>query len=363
MGASFQLTVTLGDTRLRWGLLGTARINDRIVEAVAMSERSEVTAIASRGEERARTYAQANGIPLSFGSYQQMLSSDQIDVVYISLPNWLHVPWGVEAARSGKHALIEKPVAIYPGEMERLRQAARENRVIVQEASMMRFHPQTAFLRRLVSEGAIGTPRWAQGTFSFTLLYTDDIRLDARGGGSVWDLGCYPVTLFQAVLQRRPVEVEGFIRRAGQPADMTFAAQIHYEGGVMGQFMTSMEALPSWSGEFVGSRGRIRVSYPWLSQVELASTVEVVTQSSQVAGLSESGDDNQAFGDEADNQVSDLHHFEGTNAYFEEVKAMERMILDGEAVIFPLEESAVNMATIRALIESADRRKVVTVDE
>ncbi|MCE2526165.1 MAG: Gfo/Idh/MocA family oxidoreductase [Actinomycetia bacterium] len=355
--------MTPEEVPLRWGLLSTARINDRIVEAVEMSERSEITAIASRSEGRACSYAQSNGIPLSFGSYEEMLSSDEVDIVYISLPNWLHVPWGVNTARSGKHALIEKPVAIYPGEIERLRQAAGENGVIVQEASMMRFHPQTALLRRLVSEGAIGTPRWAQGTFSFTLLYTDDIRLDARGGGSVWDLGCYPVTLFQAVLQRRPIEVEGFIRRAGRPADMTFAAQIHYEGGVMGQFVTSMEALPSWSGEFVGSRGRIRISYPWLSQVELASTVEVVTQSSEVAALSKSGEDNRAFGDEADNQVSDLHTFEGSNAYFEEVKAMERMILDGEPVIFPLEESAVNVATIRALIESADSRKVVTVDE
>lgn len=362
MGKGPGLTV-VGKGLLRWGLLSTARINDRIVEAVAMSERSVVTAIASRDEERARSYAQAMGIPLSFNSYDRMLASDEVDVVYVSLPNWLHVPWGVRVARSGKHALIEKPIAIYPGEVERLARAAEENQVIIQEASMMRFHPQTALLRRLVSEEAIGVPRWAQGTFGFTLLYTDDIRLDARGGGSVWDLGCYPVTLFQAVLQRRPVEVEGFIRTAGQPADMTFAAQIHYEGGVMGQFVTSFEALPSWSGEFVGSRGRIRVSYPWLSQVELASTVEVVTQTSEVAGLSKSGDDNRAFGDEADNQSTRSHTFGGTNAYLEEVQAMERMVLNGDPVIFPLSESAVNMATIRALIESADCRKVVTVDE
>lgn len=350
-----------GKAPLRWGLLSTARINDRIVEAVATSERSEITAIASRDSERARSYAVSQGIPHCFGGYERMLASDEVDVVYVSLPNWLHVPWGVRVARSGKHALIEKPIAIYPGETEQLERAAEENGVIIQEASMMRFHPQTALLRRLVSEGVIGVPRWAQGTFSFTLLYSDDIRLDARGGGSVWDLGCYPVTLFQAVLQRRPIEVEGFIRRAGQPADMTFGAQILYEGGVIGQFVTSMEAVASWSGEFVGSRGRIRVSYPWLSHVELASTVEVVTQTSEVAPLSKSGDDNRAFGDEADDQVKSFHAFEGTNAYFEEVKAMERMILDGEPVVFPLKESAVNMATIRALIESADRRKVVTM--
>ena len=363
MEKDLRLTVRHASAPLRWGLLSTARINHRIVEAVAMSQRSVVTAVASRSEDRASSYARAMGIPLSFGSYDGMLASEEVDVVYVSLPNWLHVRWGVQVAEAGKHALIEKPLVLHPDEMEPLVKAAEENGVIIQEASMMRFHPQTALLRRLVAEGTIGVPRWAQATFGFTLLYTDDIRLDPRGGGSLWDLGCYPVTLFQAVLQRRPIEVEGFIRRAGQPADMTFAAQIHYEGGVMGQFVTSFEALASWSGEFMGSRGRIRVSYPWLSQVELPSTVEVVTRTSQVAGLSKSGDDNEAFGDEAADQTSDLHVFEGTNAYFEEVRAMERMILDGDPIIFPLEESAVNMATIRALIESAENREVVSVDE
>ena len=328
-----------------------------------MSERSRITAVASRDSGRASAYARSAGIPHSFGDYDRMLESGEVDVVYVSLPNWLHVPWGVKAARAGKHALIEKPLVINPGEMRLLESAAEENGVIIREASMMRFHPQTALVRRLVAEGVIGVPRWAQGTFGFTLLYSDDIRLDARGGGSLWDLGCYPVTLFQAVLQKRPLEVEGFIRRAGQAADMTFGAQILYEGGVMGQFVTSFETLPSWSGEFVGSRGRIRISYPWLSQVELASTLEVVTRTSPVTPLAKSGGDNRAFGDEADDQVTTLHTFEGSNAYLEEVKAMEGMILDGGPEIFPLRESAVNMATILALIESANSRKVMQVDE
>ncbi len=362
MGKGLGLRVAPGHSPLRWGLLGTARINARLIQAVAMSERSVVTAVASRDGARARSYANRHGIPLSFGNYEQMLASEEVDIVYVSLPNWLHVPWGVLVARSGKHALIEKPIAIHPGEMQRLMQAEEQNGVVIQEASMMRFHPQTALLRRMVSEGVIGVPRWAQATFGFTLLYADDIRLDARGGGSMWDLGCYPITLFRAVLQARPEQVEGFIRRAGQPADMTFGAQILYGGGVMGQFVTSMEVFPSWSAEFVGSRGRIRVSYPWLSQVELSSTVEVVTQEASAAALSKSGDDNRAFGDEADDRITRVHTFEGVNAYLEEVKAMERVILDGEPSIYPLGESAVNMATIRALLESADHRKVVTVD-
>ncbi|MDE0132470.1 MAG: Gfo/Idh/MocA family oxidoreductase [bacterium] len=357
------MTMSTGEKPLRWGLLGTARINDRIIKAAGMSGRSEVTAVASRDSDRASAYARAAGIPRSFGSYDRMLASDEVDIVYVSLPNWLHVPWGVKVAEAGKHALIEKPLVIYPGEMELLERAAGDNGVIIQEASMMRFHPQTALLRRLVSEEVIGVPRWVRGTFGFTLPYSDDIRLDRRGGGSLWDLGCYPVTLFQAVLQRRPVEVHGVLHRAGQAVDMTFGAQVLYEGGVIGQFVTSFEALPSWSAEFVGSQGRIRVSYPWLSQVELASTVEVVTRSSEAAPLSRSGDDNRDFGDEADDQVTSYHTFEGTNAYLEEVKAMERMILDEEPVIFPLRESAVNMATILALVESAETRTVVRVYE
>ena len=86
-----------------------------------MSGRSEITAVASRDSDRASTYARAAGIPRSFGSYDRMLASDEVDIVYVSLPNWLHVPWGVKVAQAGKHALIEKPLVIQPGEMEMLR--------------------------------------------------------------------------------------------------------------------------------------------------------------------------------------------------------------------------------------------------
>ena len=121
--------MSISDQPLRWGLLSTARINDRIVEAVACSERSRITAVASRDEDRARSYASSRGIPISYGSYDELVSSAEVDVVYVSLPNWLHVPWGVELARAGKHALIEKPIAIYPGEIEQLERSAEENRL------------------------------------------------------------------------------------------------------------------------------------------------------------------------------------------------------------------------------------------
>jgi hypothetical protein len=162
------------------------------------------------------------------------------------------------------------------------------------------------------------------------------------------------VTLFQAVLQLIPVEVVGLMHAGGTDVDMTFGAQIRYEGDVMGQFVTSMEAIPSWSVEFVGSTGCIRVTYPWLSHLGVESIVEVV----QVDDAPPSG----TFGDGTDNQSTRTFSFQRVNAYLDEVLAMESMVLEGKEEIFPLEESATNVAVLAALVDSATSRTRVTID-
>ncbi|MEX1125459.1 MAG: Gfo/Idh/MocA family oxidoreductase, partial [Acidimicrobiia bacterium] len=273
----------------------------------------------------------------------------------ISLPNRDHAEWGIKAASNGKHVLIEKPIAVNRDQVMELRRAAQANGVAIQEASMMRFHPQTALLRDLVAGGAIGTPRWAQGSFSFTLRRQEDIRLEQPGGGSIWDLGSYPITLFQAVLQLAPFEVVGLMHSAETDVDMTFGAQIRYEGDVLGLFLTSMEAIPSWYVEFVGSTGRLRATYPWLSHIGVESTVEAV----QINDAPPTG----AFGDGVDNQSTRTFTFPDVNAYLDEVLAMESMILDKGDEVFPLEESATNIATITALVDSATSLTHVAVDD
>lgn len=339
---------------LRWGLLGTARINDRILLALGMTERSKVVAVASRTQERADAYALSRQIPIALGTYEELIGSPEVDVIYISVPNSQHAHWGIEAARAGKHALIEKPIALNPHDVSALDRESQENRVIVQEASMMRFHPQTSLIRQLLADGAIGVPRFVQGSFSFTLQKPHDIRLDKDGGGSIWDLGCYPITLFHAALQLRPIEVSGFRRGGGTAVDMTFSGQIRYEGDVLGQFTTSMEALPSWSVDFVGSKGRIRVTYPWLSHVGVTSTVEVVSASDELTA--------STFGDGTNNQSVAKHVFKDVNAYRDEVVAFESTALNGGPVAFPLSESRVNVATIQSLIESSVSHRPVRVD-
>ncbi|MGF1617875.1 MAG: Gfo/Idh/MocA family protein [Acidimicrobiia bacterium] len=339
---------------LRWGLLGTARINDRILDAVSSSRRSRVVAVASRNAERAAAYAAARDIATPFGSYEDLIASDQIDLVYVSLPNDLHTPWAIQAAQAGKHVLVEKPIALTSDDVKSLISEATRQGVLIQEASMMRLHEQTALIRRIISEGTIGVPRWARGSFSFSLNNPGDIRTNKDGGGSLWDLGSYPVTLFQAALQALPLEVAGFMHRGPEAVDMTFSGQIRYEGDVLGQLVTSMEALPSWSAEIAGSDGYLRISYPWLSHLGVTSTVDVVTR------LPEGGP-RATFGDGVDDQITTSHLFENVNAYVDEVAAVEALILDGAVSAYPLTESAINVATIEALIQSATSGRTVAV--
>src|SRR4051812_860580 len=164
---------------IRWGLLSTARINERLIPAIRGSARCELLAVASQsGAERAARYAAERSIPRAYGSYEALLADTQIDVVYISLPNALHSPWAVKAAEAGKHILCEKPLALTAREVDQMAEVASRNGVILQEAVMMRYHPQTIQLQERVAAGSIGDVRLIRGLFTFTLAREGDIRFD-----------------------------------------------------------------------------------------------------------------------------------------------------------------------------------------
>src|SRR5438132_455859 len=134
----------LAETRLRWGLLSTARINERLIPVLRDSPRCELVAVASGGgHQKAQRYAALWDIPRAFGSYEEMLADREVDVVYIALPNSMHAPWAVRATQAGKHILCEKPLALTVAEVDRMTEAASRAGVVLQEAAMMRYHPQT----------------------------------------------------------------------------------------------------------------------------------------------------------------------------------------------------------------------------
>ena len=175
-------------TILRWGLLGTARINTAVIGPIKASPRNELLAVASRETDRAEAYAKEWGIPRAYGSYAALLADHNVDVVYIPLPNHLHAPWAIRAAAAGKHVLCEKPLAMSLQEVDGIASSARAAGVVVAEAFMYRHHPRTLKVKELVEAGAIGELHVLRGAFTFQLDRPGDIRLDpSMGGGSLWD--------------------------------------------------------------------------------------------------------------------------------------------------------------------------------
>jgi predicted dehydrogenase len=184
--------------KIRWGVLSTARITDALIGPIKQAERSELVAVASRSLDKASAFAQENGIPQAYGSYEELLADPTIDVVYIPLPNSLHCEWTVKAAEAGKHVLCEKPLVTTMQEMDRIEAAAGANNVTVFEAFMYLNHPQMLKVKEMIAEGRLGNLRFITSWMGFYLPPENnwDFRLNpAMGGGSMWDTGVYPNSL------------------------------------------------------------------------------------------------------------------------------------------------------------------------
>ena len=249
---------------MRWGILGAARINRSIIPALKAAVGHTLDAIASRDETKAAAAAEEWGIGKAFGSYEALLEDPDLDAVYIPLPNHLHAEWTVRAAAAGKHVLCEKPLALSVAEVDRIAAAAAAARVHVAEAFMYRHHPQTHAVQELVAGGAIGTLRFIRGCFSFTLDRPGDVRFDpAKGGGALWDVGCYPISYARTVAGVEPESVQAAVVEGPTHVDMSVAALLRFPGPVIALADASFVAPFRTELEVVGSAGTIRVARPF----------------------------------------------------------------------------------------------------
>lgn len=259
---------------LHWGILGVARINRALLPAFAASTRNRLEAIASRTLARAEEAARAASIPRAYGSYEALLDDPGLDAVYIPLPNHLHAEWTIRALRAGKHVLCEKPMGLSLMEIDAIADAVRSTGKVAAEAFMYRHHPQTQKVRQLVADGAIGPPRLVKGAFTFNLTHPGDVRLDpAMGGGSLWDVGCYPVSYARTVLAEEPVEAFGWQATGPTGIDLTFAGQLLFPSGAVAQFDCGFAAPFRTSIEIVGSEGTIVVPKPFKPDAAAAVTL------------------------------------------------------------------------------------------
>jgi D-xylose 1-dehydrogenase (NADP+, D-xylono-1,5-lactone-forming) len=245
-----------------WGFLSTARINDALLGGIAEVPDATAFAVASRDASRAAEYARLKGIERSYGGYQELLADPDVDIVYISLPNGLHVEWTRRALDAGKHVLCEKPLTRSPSEVEELFELAQSRGLQLSEAFMYRHNPQTKRIKELVDSGAIGDLRLIRGCFSFNCDPADPRMLAGMDGGSLMDLGCYPVSIAR-LLAGEPERVSAEQLLGGDGVDVVMAGVLRFPAGVIGQFDCGL-AMPDRHGlEVVGATGALRVAWPW----------------------------------------------------------------------------------------------------
>jgi D-xylose 1-dehydrogenase (NADP+, D-xylono-1,5-lactone-forming) len=248
---------------VRWGIVSTADINRKVIPGAKESPKVDLVAVASRTQDRADAYAAEWGIERAYGSYDALLGDTDIDAVYISLPNTMHVDWSIRALEAGKHVLCEKPLSRHPEDVTRAFDAADKADRLLSEAFMWRHNPQTKRLKELVDAGAVGELRVIRSAFSYGLYDEDNIRLRTEvEGGALMDVGCYNVS-GSRLLGGEPERVFGEAWYGPSGTDWVFTATLRFPGNVIATFdcgtaMSSRDEL-----EAIGSEGSLFLDDPW----------------------------------------------------------------------------------------------------
>lgn len=325
-------------TSLRWGLLGTAHINRRIIPAMRAARRSELVAVASRDSGRAATYAREWDISIVHGSYDAMLRDRNVDAVYIPLPNALHVEWTLRALDAGKHVLCEKPLALVSEDIDRIAAVARARSLVVAEAFMYRHEPLIARVVELLQQGAVGRLWLIASGFSYLQTRENDVRLDpSLGGGSLWDIGCYTVSVARLVANAEPVCALGIASQLRNGVDEAFSGLLQFPSNIVATVHCSFRADYCTWLEVTGSNGVLRVPNPFRPRVR----EELLLQRGK--DVSTEAVDGSAI------------------LFVRQIDDFVAAALEGKAPTVSLAESRGNAAALAALSESARAGRAVTL--
>ena len=326
---------------LRWGVLSPANIGvEKVIPGIQAADRCEVVAIASRDAARASESAAALGIPTAHGAYEDLLADDDVDAVYIPLPNHLHAEWTIAAARAGKHVLCEKPLALTSEDAQRMVDACADAGVRLMEAFMYRLHPSWVAVRELVDGGRIGELRAVDVWFSY---FNDDpanIRnILEVGGGALWDIGCYAVNVARLLFGAEPQRVEASISRdPSSGVDILTSALLEFDAGAA-MFTVSTRVEPDQRVHVYGTGGRITVPIPF--NIPPAREVEI--------HLTHGGDPPVA-------PATEVIRFAPADQYTVQAEAMAAAVLDGGDLPFPAGDAVANVRTIEQVFAAAAER-------
>ncbi len=322
--------------KVRWGVLSTAKIAlAKVIPAMQRSPWCEITAIASRDLSHAKDAARDLGIPKAYGSYEELLADENVEAVYNPLPNNLHVPWTIKAAQAGKHVLCEKPIALNAKEARTLIDVRNRTGVRIQEAFMVRTHPQWLETRRLIKSGRLGTLRSITCFFSYFNPDPANIRNQlSLGGGALMDIGCYPITISRFMYESEPRRVMTLLER--DPifgTDSLTTAVLDFPQG-HSTFTCSTRLAPYQRMIFVGTEGRIEVLIPFAPNDRPTKIV-----------LDDGNDLTGAGAETIEFPVCDQYEIQGS--------LFSQAIRENTEQPIPLEDAINNMAVIDAVFRSA----------
>jgi predicted dehydrogenase len=323
--------------KMRWGVLGAANIAvKKVIPAMQRGEWSEIVALASRDVGRAREAARSLGIPKAYGSYEELLADEEIEAVYNPLPNHLHVPWTTKAAEAGKHVLCEKPISLDVAGARELLALRDRTGVRVQEAFMVRTHPQWTTTVELIRAGRVGELRAAAGFFSYFNRDPANIRnRQETGGGALMDIGCYPVTVSRFVFGEEPRRCLGLVERDPEMGvDRLSSAVLDFPSG-QSVFTCSTQLVPYQRMQFFGTRGRIEVEIPFNAPTERPTRIFI-------------DDGSDIFGSGVE-----VKEFASCDQYTIQGDLFSRAAREGGEQPIPLEDAVKNMAAIEAIFRSA----------
>ncbi|HTR80761.1 MAG TPA: Gfo/Idh/MocA family oxidoreductase [Bacteroidota bacterium] len=319
--------------KINWGVLSTARIGtEKVIPAMQRGQYTSITAIASRKLASAQQAAKKLGIAKAYGSYEELLADDDIQAIYISLPNHLHVEWTLKALRAGKHVLCEKPIAINARDAEYLQEEAQKfPKLKLMEAFMYRHHPQTIGVKKLVDSGAIGEVRHIHAMFSYYNDNPQDIRNQADiGGGGLLDIGCYCISLSRFLFDVEPQRVCGAVEYDPKMrTDRLVSGILDFPKG-SSTFSCSTQLPPYQYAKVFGTQGFLEIETPFTPAPDRPS--KVIRHSRE--------------------KVEEIV-FAPYDHYTIQGDSFSRAILENAPVPTPIEDGVANMKVIDGISESS----------
>ena len=322
--------------KVRWGILSTARIGvTKVIPGMRKSHYVDVSAIASRDLAAAERVAGSIGIDKAYGSYEDLLADPDIDAIYNPLPNHLHVPLTLQAARAGKHVLCEKPMSLNAAEIDQLKEV--EGKVLIMEAFMVRHSLQWNAARDQIRAGDLGgAPQMIQSFFSYNNQDPLNIRNKVEwGGGGLMDIGCYPIVAGRFFFEAEPVRVIGlFTRHAEFGTDIISGGLLDFGNGRQLTFSVSTGLARAQQLVVWGSDARLIVPVPYNAQPDVPN-VFAINDGSKLDGSS-----------------AQLFAMDVSDQYTRMSEDFSRAVLGEIPLPYGLDDARANMRIIDALFRS-----------